>query len=101
MVIGAASEAPAPVVEVVSGVAVVTDASVVGNAWLGADVAGGEAAPGIGVGCAAPATTDSSVVGNKGGALAVGAGEAPAIAAGVVAGAGDAVPGLNFASASC
>ena len=69
--IGAIIEAPAPVVEVVSGV-VVTEVSVVGN------VVG--ATPGTVVfaseGVADEATTDSSVVGKSEGGVAAGAGEA-------------------------
>ena len=77
IVIGAVSEAPIPVVEMVSGAgAVVTEVSVVGKAALPNDGATA-ALPAAGVtaligGCGAAATTDSSVVGNIGGALAAG-----------------------------
>src|SRR5215467_1243863 len=85
MVIGAVSDTPVPVEEMVSG-AVVTEVSPVGNGPLPNDgaaaglPAGG--ATGLVEGCEPDATTDSSVVGNTGGALVAddAAGEAEAVA---------------------
>lgn len=105
MVIGAVSEAPIPVEELVSAV-VVTEVSLVGNGPLPNDdsgpcpaaaaVAAGWAR-GFGAGCGAEATTDSSVVGNFGAALAAGVGEAAAFAfAGSAFGST-----VSFAIASC
>ena len=88
MVIGAVSEAPIPVEELVSAV-VVTEVSLVGNGPLPNDDSGtcpaaaavqAGWARGFGAGCGAEATTDSSVVGNFGAALAAGVGEAAAFA---------------------
>src|SRR6185312_13704590 len=100
MVIGAASDAPAPVEEIVSADAATTDVSVVGKAWFAVAGVGPTLAPGIGVGCAALATTDSSSVGKSGVALADGCGVAAGPTA--VTAAGDAA-GLapNFARAAC
>src|SRR5215831_508048 len=82
MVIGCVNDAPAPVLEIVSGADVTTEVSVVGKASDEAmpvtPGAGDEAA-------AAPdETTDVSSVGNRGGALAAGEVEvwAPAIGEG-------------------
>ena len=75
MVIGCVKDAPAPLVEIVSGADVTTDVSVVGNAP--GDAAGAVAA------ALEVATTDVSSVGNCDGALAAGDAEgettAPAI----------------------
>ena len=105
MVMGAVSEAPIPVEELVSAV-VVTEVSLVGNGPLPNDDAGpcpaAAAVPagwarGFGEGCGAEATTESSVVGNFGGALAAGVGEAAALA---FAGSGFGST-VSFAIASC
>ena len=82
MVMGCVNDAPAPVLEIVSGADVTTEVSVVGKA---SDVVV-PVAPGAGDEAAAAAdeTTDVSSVGNRGGALAAGAGEfsVPAIGGG-------------------
>src|SRR5262249_19513786 len=81
MVMGCVNDAPAPVLEMVSGADVTTEVSVVGKAPDETvpvpPAAGGGAAP-------ADETTDVSSVGNRGGALAAGAGEfsVPAMAEG-------------------
>ena len=82
MVMGCVNDAPTPVVEIVSGVDVTTEVSVVGKASDGAvpviSGVGDEAA-------AVPVeTTEASSVGNRGGALAAGAGgfSAPAMGEG-------------------
>lgn len=72
MVIGCVSDAPAPVLEIVSGADVTTEVSVVGNAP--GDAAGDAA------GAAVVATTDVSSVGNCGGGLAAGDAEGKAAA---------------------
>ena len=79
MVMGCVNDAPAPVVEMVSGPDVTTEVSVVGQA---SDVRA-PAAPGARDG-AEPGdeTTDVSSVGNRGGALPVGAGDSSALAMG-------------------
>src|SRR6266478_4399271 len=72
MVIGCVNDAPAPVLEIVSGVDVTTEVSVVGKP---PDSEVGPAlAPGTG-GAIADETTDVSSVGKRGGALAPGTGE--------------------------
>ena len=68
--IGWVNDAPAPVLEIVSGADVTTEVSVVGKPpgnGLGLAPGGGDATP--------DETTDVSSVGNRGGALAAGAGE--------------------------
>ena len=100
--IGCVNDAPAPLLEIVSGVDVTTEESVVGKgpgttmpfAFIFGPLGG--AARG------AEATTDVSSVGNSSGALGVAAGEAPAVAAGggFFGSAGTPVR-LAFSSAAC
>src|SRR6516165_2948031 len=79
IVIGWVKDAPAPVLEIVSGADVTTEVSVVGNA-SDVSVRGAPSAGDAGA-AAADETTEVSSVGNRGGALPDGAGDssAPAI----------------------
>ena len=96
MAIGAVSDPPAPLLEIVSGVDVTTEVSVVGKL------------PGAGVpltaGAVVDETTEVSSVGKRGGALAAGAGEPAAPAMGEGSGfccEANSPPRLAFSSAAC
>ncbi|SRR5712691_9956136 len=96
MLIGAVSDPPAPLLEIVSGVDVTTEVSVVGKL------------PGAGVpltaGAVVDETTEVSSIGKRGGALAAGAGEPAALAIGEGSGfcGGAASPAkFAFSSAAC
>ena len=99
---GCVNEAPAPVVEIVSGVDVTTEVSVVGKlpcSWL-------ETAPGAGgaAGAVVELTTDMSSVGKRGGALpeGVGDGAVPAIGEGSgFSGSPDSPVRFAFCKAAC
>ena len=69
---GCVNDAPAPVVEIVSGAEVTTEVSVVGKASDGAVPVTPAAGDGA---AAADETTDVSSVGKRGGVLPAGAGE--------------------------
>ena len=102
MVMGCVNDAPAPVVEIVSGADVTTEVSVVGKPSGGAV----PVTPGVGDGAAAPAdeTTDVSSVGNRRGALAAGTGEfsAPAMGEGSgFCGKPDSPVRFAFSNAAC
>ena len=93
MVIGAVSDPPAPLLEIVSGADVTTEVSVVGKL------------PGAGVplttGAVVDETTEVSSVGKRGGALAAGAGEFSAAAMGEGSGfCGSPDPPARFAFSS-
>ena len=83
MVIGCVSDAPAPVLEIVSGVDVTTEVSVVGKAPGKTVPLAFTPGPAGAAGTVVEATTDVSSVGKRGGAFAPGLGEdattAPAI----------------------
>ena len=82
MVIGCVNDAPAPVLEIVSGVEVTTEVSVVGKL---PDAGKGLAlTPGTddAAGAVVDDTTDVSSVGNRGGAFPAGAGDSSAPAMG-------------------
>src|SRR5947199_5573965 len=96
MVMGCVNDAPAPVLEIVSGADVTTEVSVVGKP------------PGAGVplaaGAVVDATTDVSSVGKRGGAVAPGAGEFSAAAIGDgsgFCGSPDSPVRLAFSNAAC
>ena len=102
MVMGCVNDAPAPVLEMVSGADVTTEVSVVGKASDGAV----PVPPGAGDGAAAAVdeTTDVSSVGNRGGALVAGAGEfsAPAMGEGSgFCGRPDSPVRFAFSNAAC
>src|SRR5215471_16637969 len=99
MVMGCVNDAPAPVLEIVSGADVTTEVSVVGK--LPSDGLG--LAPTV-CGAAADETTDVSSVGNRGGALAADAGEfsAPAMGDGSgFCGSPDSPARFAFSNAAC
>src|SRR5712691_7924480 len=81
MVMGCVSEAPVPLLEIVSGADVTTDASVVGKAPGNAVPFAFTPGPGAG-GAVVDETTDVSSVGKRAGGLAAGAGEPVAAAIG-------------------
>ena len=102
MVIGCVNDAPAPVLEIVSGVEVTTEVSVVGKP------PGGGMVPAFRVGDAAGAvvelTTDVSSVGNRGGALPAGVGDSsvPAMGGGSgFCGSPDSPVRFAFSNAAC
>src|SRR5215471_3494368 len=98
MVMGCVNDAPAPVLEIVSGADGTTPVSVVGNASDGPVAGPGDAA------AAVDGTTDVSSVGNCGGALPVGAGEfsVPAIGGGSgFSGRPDSPVRFAFSNAAC
>ena len=102
--IGCVNDAPAPVVEIVSGADVTTEVSVVGK--LPGRIAAFSFTPGAGddVGAAFDATTDVSSVGNCLGALATGGGEfsAPAMGEGSgFSGRPDSPVRFAFSNAAC
>ena len=104
MVIGCVKDAPAPVLEIVSGVEVMTDVSSVGklpNAGLGLALVPGKAGA---EGAVVDETTDVSSVGKRGGALAPAAGElsAPAMGGGSgFVGRPDSPVRFAFSNAAC
>ena len=82
IVIGCVNDAPAPVLEIVSGVEVTTEVSVVGKL---PDAGKGLALTPVAddaAGAVVDETTDVSSVGNRGGALPAGAGDSSAPAMG-------------------
>ena len=102
MVIGCVSDAPAPVLEIVSGADVTTEVSVVGK------LPGNRLGPAAGAGDAAAAvvdlTTDVSSVGKRGDALPLGTGKfsAPAMGEGSgFCGSPDSPVRFAFSSAVC
>ena len=100
--IGCVNDAPAPVLEIVSGADVTTEVSVVGKAPVG----GGAVTPGPGdaAGVVADVTTDASSVGKRDGALAAGTGEFPAAAMGEgsgFCGSPDSPVRFAFSNAAC
>ena len=102
IVMGCVNDAPAPVVDIVSGADVTTEVSVVGK--LPGDRLG--LAPGAGdaAGAVVDATTDVSSVGNRVGALPAGAGEfsAPAMGEGSgFSGRPDSPVRFAFSNAAC
>src|SRR5882724_13080274 len=102
IVIGCVNDAPAPVLEIVSGADVTTEVSVVGKAPDG----GGAVTPGPGdaAGVVADVTTDVSSVGKRGGPLAAGAGECSAAAIGEgsgFCGSPDSPVRFAFSNAAC
>ena len=102
MVIGWVNDAPAPVLEIVSGADVTTEVSVVGKPSDGAVPV--TAGTGDEAAAAADETTDVSSVGNRGGALAAGAGEfsAPAMGEGSgFSGRPDSAVRFAFSKAAC
>ena len=104
IVIGCVNDAPAPVLEIVSGAEVTTEVSVVGkasDAGLGLALAPGSAAA---EGAVVDETTDVSSVGKRGGALAPATGElsAPAIGTGSgFVGRPDSPVRFDFSNAAC
>ena len=100
--IGCVNDAPAPVLEIVSGADVATEVSVVGKPpgeRLGPAPAAGDAA-----GAVVELTTDVSSVGNCGGALPPGAGDssAPAMGGGSgFCGSPDSPVRFAFCNAAC
>jgi len=102
MVMGCVNDAPAPVVEIVSGADVTTEVSVVGKLLdnrPGLALGAGDA-----TGAVVEVTTDVSSVGKRGGALAAGEGEVWAPAMGEGSGFGerpDSVVRLAFSKAAC
>ena len=104
MVMGCVNDAPAPVLEIVSGADVTTEVSVVGK--LPGRVAAFSFTPGAGddVGAALDETTEVSSVGKRGGALAPGAGGFSAAAIGEgsgFCGSPDSPVRFAFSNAAC
>src|SRR5215471_2107368 len=99
---GCVNEAPAPVLEMVSGADVTTEVSVVGK--LPGNSLGPAAAAGDAAGAFVELTTDVSSVGNRGGALPDGVGDcsAPAIGDGSgFSGRPDSPVRFAFCNAAC
>ena len=102
MVIGAVSDAPAPLLEIVSGVDVTTEVSVVGKLPAAGVPLTGE--PLDAAGAVVDETTEVSSVGKRGGALPAGAGELAAPAIGEGSGfccEANSPPRFAFSSAAC
>ena len=96
--IGCVNDAPAPLLEIVSGADVTTDVSVVGKAPGKAVPFAFTPGPGRGAaGAAFDETTDVSSVGNRAGAVAAGVGEFGAAAIGEGSGLCDGEPAVPFA----